>query len=218
MNKKYLPIIIAIDNSFSTNKNGAIKKINDSLKLLINKMNAMSNEFSVINMALVSFNSVTEVLMDFTPASEIKKLPILKATGLTNLGEALGLSVNMMSAELRKYQINGYDFMPPIILVLTDGLPNDNLDKACARIEDMKINHNLKLWIIATDDADVNLCKTLTDKVKFIDNNFYEEIFNSLYEGLLRLSTAAVHEDTLELHLEAKENQSANEIPADWLL
>ncbi|MGN1032259.1 MAG: hypothetical protein ACI4PU_02245 [Intestinibacter sp.] len=75
--KKYLSVILALDNSFSTNKNGAIDKINNALQFLVKKLNSISNENDVINIAVISFNSVVDVLTDFTPASQVK-VPLLR--------------------------------------------------------------------------------------------------------------------------------------------
>lgn len=216
--KKYLSVILALDNSFSTNKNGAIDKINNALQFLVRKLNSISNENDVINIAVISFNSVVDVLTDFTPASQVK-VPLLRGQGLTNMGEALEVSVDLLKNQIRKYEREGVDYLDPVIVVLTDGNPNDSLEEARRKINEMEMKYNLKLWIVVTNDADkdvdVNICKSLTDNVLFVENINYDNIFDSLYNGFLIMSRPTIHKDNLIPSSLSKDN---NEIPEDWLV
>ncbi|PWN06369.1 vWA domain-containing protein [Rhodohalobacter mucosus] len=121
---KRLPLILILDTSSSMNGRfdgvKAIDELNEGLKIL--KSEIMKNEIArfVVEPQIITFGGMVNVLQDFTTIDNFTP-PILKASGLTPLAEAINQGVDSLKNRLEAYDASGLDYYKSIIFLVTDG-------------------------------------------------------------------------------------------------
>ena len=53
-------------------------------------------------------------------------VPEMEAEGMTCMGEGLSLALDLLEKRKAKYKATGVDYYQPILVVMSDGLPNGN--------------------------------------------------------------------------------------------
>lgn len=87
--------------------------------------------------------------------------PVLGASGMTPMGEAVKISLDSLENRKEEYQRNGVDYYQPWLVLMTDGAPNGNrfvLDEQIRRVCSMVENKKLTVFPIGIGkDADMNV-------------------------------------------------------------
>ena len=87
---------------------------------------------------------------------ERQNLPVFSAGGLTPMGQATSLALDLLEARKEDYKRAGVDYYQPWMVVMTDGEPTDDISTAAARIGSLVAGKKLTVFPIAIG-ADANL-------------------------------------------------------------
>lgn len=72
----------------------------------------------------------------------------MEAEGMTCMGEGLSLALDLLEKRKTKYKATGVDYYQPILVVMSDGLPNGNRrvwDEAVERIRALCASRKLSV-------------------------------------------------------------------------
>ncbi|MGX3012147.1 vWA domain-containing protein [Helicobacter sp. 23-1044] len=124
-----IPICLCLDTS-SSMAGAPINELNEGVKMFYNaiandEMAVHSAEICVVTFGYNGF----ECLVDFSSLNVQKNSPTLIANGLTPLGEAVNLGLDLLDKRKDEYKNRGVDYYQPWMVLMTDGAPNGDEDE-----------------------------------------------------------------------------------------
>ncbi|MGN1032257.1 MAG: VWA domain-containing protein [Intestinibacter sp.] len=193
----HVAVIIVVDTSGSMVPN--IAELNNAFKLWCETAKNNLSENDIIDVAVIEYNTDVKVANEFTPLSRLETHEFT-AQGMTSTGKALEKAIEMCKKQVNRYRKEGIDAHIPWILLFTDGMPTDSIQNAKQILEEErskgKYGH-VKLWAVATDNADLNTLKELTNRVIYMKDHDYKSMFNWARESMVLLSNSDVNDGGL---------------------
>ncbi|MBR1486678.1 MAG: VWA domain-containing protein [Synergistaceae bacterium] len=165
-----LPISLCLDTSGSM-RGHPINELNAGMRLFYDyvKKDYESRYAADISIVSFGFNGV-QCIQDFAHVDEISAPASLKAEGMTPMGEAVNLSLDMLENRRNYYRNVGVSYYHPWLILMTDGDPNgvaSELSRAIGRTRDLVNNNKLVVFPIAIgNQADVNTLAQFSPKMK----------------------------------------------------
>ena len=134
--RKKMTLFYVVDTSGSMMIDSRIGKVNSAIENVMNKLSEISdnNEDAEINIAILEFSTGARWVTP-TPVSPSEYTHTeLKAGGVTDLGAAC------KALEEKLHRDNGFldtssGAYPPVILLMSDGEPNDNWEKPLSHLK-----------------------------------------------------------------------------------
>ncbi len=162
------PVVLVLDASSSMAEilpgetESALQALNSGLDTLITELNKDPLAKRRVEISVVSYG--TEVT-PATPFSTVENLtlPTLVPSGTTNMGEALVVALDAITARKKEYKAAGVEYYRPWILNITDGLSTSSLDEAAKRIKEEEAAKKLAFFSVGVEGADFGKLKTLSD-------------------------------------------------------
>ena len=112
-----------------------------------------SAEISVVTFG----NQGVQQVADFGPVERIPQLH-LAADGATPMGKAVCDALDILEDRKRQYKGIGVDYYQPWLVLMTDGMPTDNVDQAVSLVVNMVNQKKLSVFPIGIgDDADMDI-------------------------------------------------------------
>ena len=139
-----LPINLCLDTSGSM-RGHSINELNAGMRMFYDTVRNDSESRYVADISIVTFGcNGTQCIQDFAHVDERPAPPSLKAEGMTPMGEAVNLSLDMLDNRRNYYKGVGVSYYHPWLVLMTDGDPNGvkaELSRAIGRTRDL-VNHN----------------------------------------------------------------------------
>ena len=101
---------------------------------------------------VVTFGDVAQKALDFMSVDR-QATPTLVASGVTPMGQATSLALDLLEARKEDYRRAGVDYYQPWLVVMTDGEPTDEIASASARIKSLVASKKLTVFPIAIGNA-----------------------------------------------------------------
>jgi uncharacterized protein YegL len=86
---------------------------------------------------------------------------VLEAGGMTPMGQAVETALDMLEARKAEYRNAGVDYYQPWMVLMTDGIPTDDITEAARRVDELAESRKLTVFPIAIGDADTEVLKQL---------------------------------------------------------
>jgi len=132
---RVLPVVLLADCSGSMSEDGKIESVNHAIRAMIRVLAGADDRDSEIHLAIVGIGGATAELRNpLTPVSEFEFIP-LRADGGTPTGSALELAAQLIS-DVGTVPANAHH---PILVLVTDGYPTDDFDRALDRFEQTEL-------------------------------------------------------------------------------
>ena len=149
----------------SSAKNTPIQFVNEFLNSISNRFD--DSQYACIDFSVISFSHTAELVSEYKSIQDRLEIH-LDAEGPTAMGEAINLSYDLLSRQLRDYREKGIRYFKPIIFMLTDGGATDDMTLAFKKIEDG--NHRMTRFVSAgVMGYDENLLSRLSSTSFFVD-------------------------------------------------
>ena len=147
--------------------------------------------------AIVTFGGVVTRKLDFFSIHR-QEVPELYADGDTPMGEAVCVALDMLEARKIEYQNAGIDYYQPWMVLMTDGIPTDDVQEALRRTQNLTASKKLVVFPIAIGDgADVAALSKFAPgrgALKLKGLNF-KEFFVWLSQSVSRVSQSSPGEE-----------------------
>ncbi|MHC8412978.1 vWA domain-containing protein [Pseudomonas sp. Hz4] len=101
---------------------------------------------------IVTFGGTAQKVLDFGSISR-QDVPALVASGMTPMGHAVSIALDLLEARKEDYQRAGVDYFQPWMVLMTDGEPTDDISEAAARVASMISKRKLTVFPIAIGAA-----------------------------------------------------------------
>lgn len=170
-----LPICLCLDISNSMNWDDKIDKLNKGIEefyeeLRRDEITKYTAEVAVVtfggNLSTKQFVEVKKI-RDFSRIDIQGSAPHLTAYGLTPIGEAVNLSLELLEKRKKQYKEYGTTYYRPWLVVMSDGHPEGHspteLERAKASIHSYALEKKVVPISVAIGDVDQEARKTLRD-------------------------------------------------------
>lgn len=128
-----------------------------------------------LELSIITFADIPELIQRPDLVENIT-MPTLEATYTTAMVDAIEMAIKVVEERKVWYKETGQHYYRPIIVMITDGVPNEDqdIDGMSVRIKQDIANKHYSLIPIAVEGADLKVLKDLTgiDPLKLKDTNF----------------------------------------------
>ncbi len=160
-----LPVYLLIDTSGSM-FGEPIQAVENGLKVLVSTLRSDPYALETAYLSVITFDNSARQTVPLTELAQFQE-PRLTATGCTALGEALSLLSERVDQEVTKTTPMKKGDWKPLVFIMTDGEPTDDLRKG---IEDMKKRKfGMVVACAAGPNANTDTLKKITECVVQLD-------------------------------------------------
>ncbi len=189
-----VPVCLCLDLSGSMS-GAPIEELNKGVAEFYKAIQDDETALYSAEIAIVTFGgSNAKKEQDFASLEISPKPPKLNAFGMTPMGEAVNMALDMLEARKNEYKSKGVDYYQPWLVLMTDGAPNgsrDELRRAVERVVKMVEEKKLTVFPIGIGDrADMRALQLFSPKrspLKLKGLNF-SEFFEWLSQSVARTS------------------------------
>ena len=160
-----LPVYLLVDTSGSMHGE-AIEAVRNGLQVLVSALRQAPYALETAYLSVIAFNSEARQL---TPLTELMsfQVPDIQAGGTTALGGALSLLADCIEREVVKGNAETKGDWKPVIFLLSDGSPTDNLQSGIEALK--RVKTGTFVACAAGSAADSNTLKQITETVVSLD-------------------------------------------------
>jgi len=146
-----VPVCLVLDNSGSMDGE-PISELNKGIRVFFEAL--LSDEVAKYSaeIAVVSFGAEVRLELDFETLQQ-QKIPTFIAWGQTPMGEAVNLALDLLEKRKREYKDAGVDFFQPWMVLMTDGVPTDDIENAANRTRELILKGKLTLFPIGVGNS-----------------------------------------------------------------
>ena len=194
MSERHVACVFLLDTSGSMNGR-AIDELNKGItefkRQTLNNSTFDEHTKSCIDVAIVSFDSEVKIIQDFVPVDRME-CPKLVTGGMTCMGEALSIGMDMVNERKRVYRELGTPYYRPWIFCITDGYPTDDYIRVAEQLKEMERNNGVLGYCVGVSGFSKDLMSQIFEKERIFeltDLNFtslFQFVSNSL--GAIRNS------------------------------
>ena len=160
-----LPVYLLLDTSGSM-YGEPIQAVNNGVDVLVSTLRSDPYALETAYLSIITFNSSAQQVVPLTEISAFQK-PSIDAGGCTAFGEALSLLANKVNSEVTKTTTEVKGDWKPLVFIMTDGEPTDDLNKGLAEFKKRKFG--MVVACAAGQGANTDTLKKITECVVQLD-------------------------------------------------
>ena len=194
----HLACCLLVDVSGSMSAKGKIDQLNQALAMFRDQVCSDSLSAKRVEVCVISFGTNVKVEVPFVPVSRFEA-PVLRAGGLTAMGEGISYALEEVHQRCHMYHQMGIECFKPFIMMITDGVPTDDVSGVKALIdarENQGSYGHLRFHAFAVEGADTNMLYSLTERVMAVMNNNFASAFNWASKTMQTISHSHVDDKT----------------------
>lgn len=190
-----VPCVLALDVS-SSMAGEPIAQLNEGLQVYRTELLQDKLAKKRVETAIVSFGQDVTTVCDFTTAENFQP-PTLETSGMTPMGKAIHLSIDMVEDRKQTYKSNGIAYYRPWIMLLTDGAPNDaGWEAAAQRAKTQDQAKAFALFAIGVGEANFDVLRLFTARQPLkLKGLQFRELFVWLSKSLRSVSKSTPGEN-----------------------
>lgn len=212
--ESHMACLLLLDTSGSM-AGSPIEELNNGLNRFRNEVCEDPKTKSVLDVAIVEFNSEVSVVQEFDSILNMKDVH-LAARGGTSMGAGLRTAIQMVDDRYRLYRRAGTEPYKPWIVMISDGEPTDSIEGLSAELAQLEEEGKLKLWCLAVRGANTELLYSLTKRVFEIDGYDFTNFFDWVNKSMRTVSVSSPTEDVVLPDIEGNLKVADRKLPSDW--
>lgn len=163
-----VPVVLCLDTSGSMSVDNKIGKLHQAVKKFFYDIQNDETAKYALELCIISFDFTAKKLLDFSTVinqTEAFQKVNLIAHGQTAMGEAVNMAVDLVEKRKAEYKSKGVDYWQPWMVLMTDGVPTDDISAAAQRVSDLVNNGKLVVFPIGIgDDANMEVLAKFSPK------------------------------------------------------
>lgn len=190
-----LPVYLLLDTSGSM-YGEPIEAVKNGVQVLVSTLRSDPYALETAYLSIITFNSSAQQVTPLTELSAFQQ-PTIDAGGCTALGEALALLANKVDSEVVKTTAEVKGDWKPLVFLMTDGEPTDDLNKGLTEFKKQKFG--MVVACAAGQAANTNTLKKITECVVQLDTadsatikSFFKWVSASVSTGSQKVEDAGV--------------------------
>ncbi|MES2772842.1 MAG: VWA domain-containing protein [Bacteroidota bacterium] len=160
-----LPVYLVLDTSGSMHGE-PIEAVKNGVQVLVSTLRQDPYALETAYLSVITFGSTAQQVVPLTELSSFQQ-PDLVANGTTSLGAALKLLAERTDAEVSKSTAEVKGDWKPIVFLMTDGEPTDDVQSGLNEFKKRKFG--MVVACAAGQGANTNTLKNITDTVVQLD-------------------------------------------------
>ena len=161
-----LPVYLLLDCSGSMSGE-PIEAVKQGIKALLTELKGDPQALETACLSVITFNSTARQISPLTELMLFKE-PELTAGGATALGGALHVLADCIRTEVRTSTATQKGDWKPLVFLLTDGAPTDNLDEGIEALKSVSTGNIIAC--AAGANANTNTLRKITNNVLMMHN------------------------------------------------
>lgn len=142
-----VPVCLCLDTSGSMGGK-PIDELNKGVRLFYDAIRKDETALYSAEVSIVTFGGNAQCIVDFASLEVQPNAPILSANGMTPMGEAVNMGLDLLERRKDEYKDRGVDYHQPWLVLMTDGAPNGNSEKLSRAINrTVKLVNQKKLTV-----------------------------------------------------------------------
>ena len=145
-----VPVCLCLDTSGSM-EGQPIDELNEGVHLFYEAIKEDETALYSAEISIVTFGGNAECIKDFSSLEIQPEAPKLSAYGMTPMGEAVNMALDLLEKRKEEYKDKGVDYYQPWLVLMTDGEPNgdaEELSKAINRTANLVNQKKLTVFPI----------------------------------------------------------------------
>ncbi|HEY0383565.1 MAG TPA: VWA domain-containing protein [Candidatus Elarobacter sp.] len=143
-----------------------IEAVKNGVQALVSALRSDPYALETVHLSVITFGSQAAQTVPLTELMAFQP-PELHASGATALGEALALTAERIDAEVQKTTADSKGDWKPLVFLMTDGMPTDDLQRGLQRFHGAKTG--MVVACAAGAGADTAVLKKITESVVQLD-------------------------------------------------
>ena len=195
-----LPVYLLLDTSGSM-FGEPIEAVRNGVQVLVSTLRSDPYALETAYLSIITFNSRAQQVSPLTELAAFQT-PAIDANGGTALGEALSLLAQCVDREVTKTTADVKGDWKPLVFIMTDGVPTDNLNTGLAEFKKRKFG--TVVACAAGASANTNTLKQITENVVSLDTadsatikSFFQWVSASISTGSMKVEEAGTDVGTL---------------------
>ncbi|MDE5645875.1 MAG: VWA domain-containing protein [Muribaculaceae bacterium] len=195
-----LPVYLLLDCSGSM-YGEPIEAVKNGVQVLVSTLRQDPYALETAYLSIITFDSSARQVAPLTELSAFQQ-PNIQASGCTALGEALALLAQRADQEVTKTTEEKKGDWKPLVFIMTDGEPTDDLNKGLAEFKKRK--WGMVVACAAGAGANTDTLKKITECVVSLDTAdsapikaFFKWVSASVSTGSMKVEEAGAEATTL---------------------
>ncbi len=160
-----LPVYLLLDTSGSM-WGDPIEAVKNGVQVLLSTLRSDPYALETACLSVITFDNDARQIVPLTEIAQFQ-MPEIEATGCTALGDALKLLADRVDAEVVKTTPQQKGDWKPLVFIMTDGVPTDDITKGLEAMRQRKFG--VVVACAAGDGADTSVLKQITECVVKLD-------------------------------------------------
>ncbi len=199
-----LPVYLLLDTSGSM-YGEPIEAVRNGVQVLISTLRSDPYALETAYLSIITFDNTAKQVTPLTELSAFQQ-PNIDANGCTALGEALELLAQRVDAEVTKTTAEVKGDWKPLVFIMTDGEPTDNLNKGLAEFKKRKFG--TVVACAAGAGANTNTLKQITENVVSLDT-----ADSGTIKAFFKWVSASISTGSMKVEEAGQEMNSLSELP-----
>lgn len=199
-----LPVYLLLDTSGSM-YGEPIEAVKNGVQVLISTLRQDPYALETAYLSIITFNSSAQQIIPLTELSTFQQ-PNIDASGCTALGEALALLATKVDSEVTKTTPEVKGDWKPLVFIMTDGEPTDDLNKGLTEFKKRKFG--MVVACAAGQGANTDTLKKITECVVQLDT-----ADSATIKSFFKWVSASVSAGSMKVEDTGKEVSGLSELP-----
>ncbi|MDD6545118.1 MAG: VWA domain-containing protein [Pseudomonadota bacterium] len=196
-----LPVYLLLDTSGSM-YGEPIEAVKNGVQVLVSTLRQDPYALETAYLSIITFDSDARQVAPLTELASFQQ-PNLEANGGTALGEALGLLAQKVDAEVTKTTAEKKGDWKPLVFLMTDGEPTDDIKQGLAEFKKRKFG--MVVACAAGQNANTDILKQITENVVQLDTadsttikSFFKWVSASISTGSQKVEEGGINLDKMD--------------------
>ena len=199
-----LPVYLLLDTSGSM-YGEPIEAVKNGVQVLVSTLRSDPYALETAYLSIITFNNTAQQVTPLTELANFQQ-PNIDASGCTAVGEALNLLANKVDQEVTKTTIDVKGDWKPLVFIMTDGVPTDDIRKGLDEFRNRKFG--MIVACAAGQGADTSVLKQITECVVSLDT-----ADSATIKSFFKWVSASVSAGSMKVEETGKEMGTLSELP-----
>lgn len=189
------PVVLILDASSSMTdtlpgeERPTIDALNSGLDTLIASIAKDPIAKRRVEISCVVFGTEVSPATPFTTIDQ-PSIPMLVDSGLTSMGKAVEVALDAVEDRKKELKSSGIQYYRPVALLLTDGLPTDDINNAAKRVADAEQAKKISFFPVGIEGADFDTLQKINPARKplKLQGLKFDELFQWLSASMSAVS------------------------------
>ncbi len=199
-----LPVYLLLDTSGSMSGE-PIQQVKNGVQMLISALRQDPQALETAYLSVITFDTSAREAVPLTDLPSFQA-PQIDASGVTSLGEALALVADCAKRDVKKASATQKADWRPMVFLMTDGAPTDNLEKGLSRFRQEKWGAVVACGV---DSADVDVLKQIAGEAVVTLSTADSKALEAFFKWV----TASISTSSKSVQTTGKEVEGLDQLP-----